>query len=267
MSSTVTQDCWVCGKATTERCSACGKTGMFIFFCSSEHQKLVWPIHRKFCGPGRTKPFLLPSLTREEADEAKANLEHKFRDMNMLVDMYKETSLQKVLAVRGYSRHQAGPLIDSLVGSNKTPPIPSRAVQYYTALVRSSESQRRTFGKSPSFPKSPADYAIQVISTMVVKDLPSVYVGDQPFPDLPWLPVLLHRAAFHYFLFAHNWASEAAKEHGAEEYTEAKLRAFMEEDVKQADSETAEYLLASFKWNGSRRQTVRVLYGGTMLLA
>lgn len=41
--STTEEDsaCWVCGKASTSRCSACGSAGFVIAFCSREHQKLV----------------------------------------------------------------------------------------------------------------------------------------------------------------------------------------------------------------------------------
>ncbi|GAA6041150.1 hypothetical protein JCM8097_004140 [Rhodosporidiobolus ruineniae] len=61
--------CWVCGKDNSERCSACGEAGINIFFCSRECQKLVWPIHRLFRGPGKAYPFRLPPLSASEVAE------------------------------------------------------------------------------------------------------------------------------------------------------------------------------------------------------
>ncbi|GAA5990917.1 hypothetical protein JCM10908_000081 [Rhodotorula pacifica] len=50
------------------RCSACASKGKFdLFFCSTEHQKLVWRFHRLVCGE-RSHPFRLPPFSREEAD-------------------------------------------------------------------------------------------------------------------------------------------------------------------------------------------------------
>ncbi|GAA5887863.1 hypothetical protein JCM6882_000780 [Rhodosporidiobolus microsporus] len=68
------RECWVCGKATTTRCGPCGEAGVEIFFCSREHQKRVWPIHKLVCGPGKAHPFVWPLLSPEEADFACAHL-------------------------------------------------------------------------------------------------------------------------------------------------------------------------------------------------
>ncbi|GAA5856877.1 hypothetical protein JCM5353_003200 [Sporobolomyces roseus] len=61
--------CVVCGKETATRCSACAKNGTeWMFFCSIEHQKLIWKVHRFVCGP-RSKPFRWPGLSQEEIDD------------------------------------------------------------------------------------------------------------------------------------------------------------------------------------------------------
>ncbi|GAA6018432.1 hypothetical protein JCM11491_006995 [Sporobolomyces phaffii] len=61
--------CVVCGKNTTTRCGGCAAVGYdFLYFCSREHQKLVWPMHKKVC----SKPFRWPSLTAREAESMKA---------------------------------------------------------------------------------------------------------------------------------------------------------------------------------------------------
>ncbi|GAA5887830.1 hypothetical protein JCM6882_000768 [Rhodosporidiobolus microsporus] len=67
MASRTSEKCWVCGQAAAMRCSACGEAGLDILFCSREHQKLLWPLHRRVCGVNRAKPFVWPALSKEEA--------------------------------------------------------------------------------------------------------------------------------------------------------------------------------------------------------
>ncbi|GAA5988143.1 hypothetical protein JCM10908_002083 [Rhodotorula pacifica] len=60
--------CLACGKPSTLRCSSCSaKSNIDLFFCSKEHQKLLWPYHRLVCGD-RAHPFRLPAYSQEEAD-------------------------------------------------------------------------------------------------------------------------------------------------------------------------------------------------------
>ncbi|ORY91775.1 hypothetical protein BCR35DRAFT_312038 [Leucosporidium creatinivorum] len=60
------KECVVCGAATTKTCSACKK----LFFCSAEHQKLLWPIHKHLCGKDQYSP---PPLTEGEVEWACAH--------------------------------------------------------------------------------------------------------------------------------------------------------------------------------------------------
>ncbi|BGP15782.1 hypothetical protein JCM10213v2_003771 [Rhodosporidiobolus nylandii] len=73
MSANKSGQCCVCGKEARERCSACGKAGFDLFFCSREHQKLSWFAHKRVCGD-KSNPFVFPLLTREEAEDAKLHL-------------------------------------------------------------------------------------------------------------------------------------------------------------------------------------------------
>ncbi|GAA5885834.1 hypothetical protein JCM6882_007578 [Rhodosporidiobolus microsporus] len=66
--------CCVCGEETKNRCSACGDAGTSLFFCSREHQKLIWPVHKRVCG-SKSTPCQLPFLTSKEAQDVKKNLE------------------------------------------------------------------------------------------------------------------------------------------------------------------------------------------------
>ncbi|GAA6023540.1 hypothetical protein JCM10207_005709 [Rhodosporidiobolus poonsookiae] len=60
-------ECSVCGEPTAQRCSGCGKAGIDVFFCCRDHQKLVWPAHRRVCGKS---PFQFPPLTPFEVEQA-----------------------------------------------------------------------------------------------------------------------------------------------------------------------------------------------------
>ncbi|GAA5823027.1 hypothetical protein JCM5353_007861 [Sporobolomyces roseus] len=59
--------CVVCGKDSSTRCSACSEQGCdWIYFCSKEHQRFIWVMHKRVCG----KPFFQwPNFTRREIDD------------------------------------------------------------------------------------------------------------------------------------------------------------------------------------------------------
>ncbi|TKA51985.1 hypothetical protein B0A53_05069 [Rhodotorula sp. CCFEE 5036] len=61
-------ECFVCGQSTRNRCRSCAKAGLDIAFCSTEHQKLVWPVHKLVCGPGKARPFRHPTLNDAELE-------------------------------------------------------------------------------------------------------------------------------------------------------------------------------------------------------
>ncbi|BGP31557.1 hypothetical protein JCM10296v2_003329 [Rhodotorula toruloides] len=73
MASQTTGECLVCGTETKNRCSKCLEAGLDLFFCSPEHQRLVWPTHRSFCGPNAWP--IVPRLTKEEANHLISTLE------------------------------------------------------------------------------------------------------------------------------------------------------------------------------------------------
>ncbi|GAA5876650.1 hypothetical protein JCM8547_005764 [Rhodosporidiobolus lusitaniae] len=61
--------CCVYGQTTTQRCGACQGAGFDLFFCSREHQKLVWFAHKRVCGKN---PFTFPRLAADECTRANA---------------------------------------------------------------------------------------------------------------------------------------------------------------------------------------------------
>ncbi|BGO91271.1 hypothetical protein NBRC10512_008237 [Rhodotorula toruloides] len=68
MSTEEPSKCCVCGEPTTKRCQACAQSGVDLFFCSPEHQKLVWKHHKEVCGPN-AHPFRYPPLSQDEVGE------------------------------------------------------------------------------------------------------------------------------------------------------------------------------------------------------
>ncbi|GAA6010655.1 hypothetical protein JCM10207_007787 [Rhodosporidiobolus poonsookiae] len=69
MSAPPTGECLMCGAESNQRCSACGAAELDLFFCSTEHQKLLWPVHRDVCG-AQSNPFQWPPLSKEEVEDA-----------------------------------------------------------------------------------------------------------------------------------------------------------------------------------------------------
>ncbi|GAA5904302.1 uncharacterized protein JCM6883_006440 [Sporobolomyces salmoneus] len=75
-------ECVLCGKKGYTRCSACSSHGLdWMFFCSKEHQKFIWPIHKRFCGVNAS-PLMWPLLADAEADEAKEVLKDLRREQS-----------------------------------------------------------------------------------------------------------------------------------------------------------------------------------------
>ncbi|GAA6034349.1 hypothetical protein JCM8097_002681 [Rhodosporidiobolus ruineniae] len=64
MRQSTTGECFVCGKETTRRCTNCAESSLNVFFCSLEHQELVWTSHARVCKDS-WYPLQTPLLVRE----------------------------------------------------------------------------------------------------------------------------------------------------------------------------------------------------------
>ncbi|BGP21014.1 hypothetical protein JCM10213v2_009193 [Rhodosporidiobolus nylandii] len=64
MTSVATGECAVCGVETDQRCSGCQGDDP-LFFCSREHQKLLWKTHKVLCGHD-SDSFFFPPLSEQE---------------------------------------------------------------------------------------------------------------------------------------------------------------------------------------------------------
>ncbi|GAA5888973.1 hypothetical protein JCM6882_009701 [Rhodosporidiobolus microsporus] len=125
MSSAITGKCCVCGTSTPQRCSACGSAGFNLFFCSREHQKLVYSVHKKVCGE-RAKPFRFPPLSPMEVEIAKSHMSIRSQTL-MLEEQLKELVSDSPATFPS--------LIDSLAEGGTTSRPPSE-VAMLTATIR-----------------------------------------------------------------------------------------------------------------------------------
>ena len=53
----VKNPCWFCGEEATVECNLCPKIGLETFFCSPQHQTIVWKHHVRTCHPPVTVSF------------------------------------------------------------------------------------------------------------------------------------------------------------------------------------------------------------------
>ncbi|GAA5855194.1 hypothetical protein JCM8547_008978 [Rhodosporidiobolus lusitaniae] len=81
MATTADQACWVCGKETESRCLPCSERGFDIFFCSRDHQKLIWKHHKPVCGE-KSNPFSPPTFNHEEIELVKNTAHLEFADLS-----------------------------------------------------------------------------------------------------------------------------------------------------------------------------------------
>ncbi|BGP47599.1 hypothetical protein JCM10450v2_003464 [Rhodotorula kratochvilovae] len=143
MASQDLQPCLVCGEKTKNRCSACQAAGIDLFFCSREHQKLVWPVHKLVCGPGKANPFLWPALSQQEVDEILSNAEYKpvldgesarsAVEQNLIFEL-RFTNFQRTVARAPDDQLRFTPLQFATSLAVVTDESPSSSMSWYTPL-------------------------------------------------------------------------------------------------------------------------------------
>ncbi|GAA5848845.1 hypothetical protein JCM5353_004059 [Sporobolomyces roseus] len=62
-------ECVVCGTRTPTRCSECASNGTkWMYFCSREHQKLIYKTHKRVCGKLGSPSFMWPTFNEKESE-------------------------------------------------------------------------------------------------------------------------------------------------------------------------------------------------------
>ncbi|GAA5985882.1 hypothetical protein JCM5350_006847 [Sporobolomyces pararoseus] len=90
-------ECVVCGKICSTRCSSCAQNGLdWMYFCSTEHQRLIWFAHKRICGVN-SNPFQWPLLDEEERADC-----WKFKDVEYENSHGEVVTLEKACDGRGF---------------------------------------------------------------------------------------------------------------------------------------------------------------------
>ncbi|GAA5846152.1 hypothetical protein JCM9279_005838 [Rhodotorula babjevae] len=173
MSSEWDQTCLVCGIKTENRCSSCAKAGIDLFFCSPDHQKLVWKAHRRVCGPGKANLFAWPLLSQLEADEIIAHM-HEPSD---------------------HITTYAPPLTSVGEGMNLRLQLQAEQLTTMLGVVRSFEAIRLGIGTSAHLPNRPG---LDPLTVTAFYDMVIASRDHHLFE--PWRPEHRHLTLIQFFL-------------------------------------------------------------------
>ncbi|GAA5856166.1 hypothetical protein JCM5353_007621 [Sporobolomyces roseus] len=200
-SSSQSGGCVVCGKETAIWCSECATNGTeSMFFCSREHQKLVWFTHKRVCGK-RSNPFRFPALTDKEVDEMVelSTLPMMVAGLGMMkwVDMFAmKSAIPDVPGLRAYnfrgnleSLREDGP--NEMLDLDETSAVMGnrRTAQIYRAGIEPFEAARSAICSHP----------FDVMACTLTKlKIPELKIPELLDPtSYPWWSNLMHR----YLLF------------------------------------------------------------------
>ncbi|PRQ72377.1 hypothetical protein AAT19DRAFT_16301 [Rhodotorula toruloides] len=226
-------ECLVCAKETKNRCSACAKAGIDIFFCSPEHQKLLWPLHRFFCGPGKANPFKWPALSRAESRHAIDNLDTPPGPHAKGRSCRASTITEHLRDEAGLPAHCHSQILHATEPTHvRGRPVEMTAVNIRIAeyrLVRSNTAEADLLTLPSLVP--PLTYFTQVADVFGVYDL-----------SADWLPGFLHRLSA-VSLLARQASIPSFEESEAALLlllpTHAKLSEYVEKKVKPSHPEDA----------------------------
>ncbi|GAA6027626.1 hypothetical protein JCM8097_007953 [Rhodosporidiobolus ruineniae] len=177
MSDADPHKCCVCSQPAANRCSACARAGIDRFFCSQEHQKLVYKVHKTLCGE-KAKPFLLPPLSTAQL----AAVEHN----KQLQDVFEEygTSTSTSLTWTSYLSYLAAP------------PPPGDAWQWLAMSLRMRQNIKAVDAMLPAKKKGDPSSVFAVFALIGVDLINAVedagLAGEAVLSE-PWLVDGMHR--------------------------------------------------------------------------
>ncbi|BGP39555.1 hypothetical protein JCM10449v2_003506 [Rhodotorula kratochvilovae] len=206
MPLTVTpQPCEICGKETTQRCSACATTGVDLFSCSKEHQKL------RNCRPGKANPFFIPPLTDEEL----ASLKERAHLPVMMTALVPSTISYDFAKVSGHSfeyvlEHIGGPVFD-------TQHLPMKV--HLVGMVRNS---RLAHPSQLANPVMSTDSLLSSFSGVVFTHLCAAQLLPDNLVEAPWFTPLHHKLLFVADLTAQVFFSKDGKKDDSDKREAAK---------------------------------------------
>ncbi|GAA5846249.1 hypothetical protein JCM9279_005873 [Rhodotorula babjevae] len=249
MSSEWNQTCLVCGVKTKSNCSKCLQAGVDNFFCGADHQRLVWPVHRLVCGPGKAKPFQWPLLTQDEADEA---IKHMHESTRKLTSMsgHRWTVAKALQQSAGVQEDRAESAIRDVTVGRPSHRLPVEDQQRVLLVVRAHEYLRLAGLGDPLRPRTTTPHSI--LNDLAHHDLNVARDGPfwSPDRDEPWCNKYRHQMLV-LFALAGKGRESLPRDSPAELQTyisSAYMRAadFFKTTIAPSKPEVAAHLLKEF---------------------
>ncbi|GAA5848401.1 hypothetical protein JCM5353_004849 [Sporobolomyces roseus] len=212
--SSASGECIVCGKKPCEtRCSACLANGVdYIFFCSTEHQRLAWPLHKRVCGI-RSSPFRCPALSDEEVEEYKTLLNKPFFISAEVVGTWGELVREKrippgisrlglpdEIVLEVYFKEQQESKTKPLLTPHDLREVLATRVSAWNA--RQGTEPLKIMEERVLIAKHPFDWIAQVQSSRITS------TGN--FTQPPWVTEALHRYTIYLALLVRSYKDPTA---------------------------------------------------------
>ncbi|GAA5887828.1 hypothetical protein JCM6882_000767 [Rhodosporidiobolus microsporus] len=235
------EPCWICGASTPTRCQACGTAGIDIFFCSKEHQRLVWPVHKLVCGPGKAMPFAWPLLSKEEVGDLLRHCDDPFP----WVGNSTTTTMLRWLAEQQNPPLSRTEVLGAIrISSNAADHgwlSPDGGQQLLIGLREAQYLWMSCGGQATSV--SPPRAAVIHCTTTLSAYLPAEMQGDQKRS----LSSLYHRALFYCFLGGQAFRSADEDLKKCAEYTHGELQLALQSSLGEKYPVEAKKLADEFK--------------------
>ncbi|GAA5847791.1 hypothetical protein JCM5353_000848 [Sporobolomyces roseus] len=232
--STSPGKCVVCGKETWMRCSACSTAGLdWMCFCSIEHQKLIWFMHRRVCGE-RSNPFRFPGLNTEEIEGMMGMSERPFKERGQVSNWLEEMDyLFKWSKNSEIRQQQFRSYLESLNDINIDKPFFSKAIIAHrslahgyrlAALAEVSHDEVMLWNTSLASARYPFDFWADKLEKAEIHLL----------PQSDWLRDFLHKHLIYVAIILRMFRDTnlALSTSGVTSYTETECRDFVKHRIQ-----------------------------------
>ncbi|GAA5889089.1 hypothetical protein JCM6882_009739 [Rhodosporidiobolus microsporus] len=179
-----------------KRCAPRAEAGVHLYFCSREHQKLVYSLHKNFCGRN-AKPFHFPGLSPAEALEAVKVENFGLKTYTCRLDGTGELESREA-SLEERQKHLRDLVEDtpSSVPMNRATLLCSARSAIFEHLVANLPRSNSDGAKRPlPFLQRASDPLLGLSWTVTEGMRACVSTGFSPSCDKDWLLPFLHQAA------------------------------------------------------------------------
>ncbi|GAA5950636.1 hypothetical protein JCM3765_000558 [Sporobolomyces pararoseus] len=243
--------CVVCGKESVKGCSSCKAVGLnWMYFCSVEHQKLIWKSHKFVCGKN---PFEFPPLSAKEVEqiwEARHDTSLGDRSLSDVLRKTLEFILIPNLTADSFplSDDQVDAALrlqlDKLGAEDSTDPTRQGPLQVYRGILFGSKLEKIQGSDN----RAPAEQ-----TQLLISDHPVAFMAFvERIVPIPILNSSWYQTSFRHRVFVVIGALAASKGSSngpveeALEWSLNRVVHFSEEYKPQVDSESARFLNETF---------------------